>query len=87
MPQADVEFARGSTLAAVCVLLAITDATYFRWRKEYGGMTVDQARRLKALGQASASRALGQPRVMQRSTARVRDDESPLAGRIGKCCR
>ena len=33
--QADVELARGSTVAAVCKLLGITDATYFRWRKEY----------------------------------------------------
>ena len=36
--QADVALARGSTVAAVCKLLGITDATYFRWRKEYGGM-------------------------------------------------
>ncbi len=49
--QADVEFAPGRTVAAMCKLLGITDATYFRWRKEYGGMKVDQAKRLKALGQ------------------------------------
>jgi transposase-like protein len=41
-------------VAAVCKLLGITDATYFRWRKEYGGMKVDQARRLKALEQENA---------------------------------
>ncbi len=52
--QADFELARGSTVAAVCKLLGITDATYFRWRKEYGGMKVDQAKRLKALEQESA---------------------------------
>ena len=52
--QADVELARGSTVAAVCKLLGITDATYFRWRKEYGGMKVDQAKRLKALEQEIA---------------------------------
>ena len=52
--QADVELARGSTVAAVCKLLGITDATYFRWRKEYGGMKVDQAKRLKALEQENA---------------------------------
>jgi transposase-like protein len=38
----------------VCKLLGITDATYFRWRKEYGGMKVDQAKRLKALEQENA---------------------------------
>jgi transposase-like protein len=52
--QADVELARGSTVAAVCKLLGITDATYFRWRKEYGGMKVDQAKCLKALEQENA---------------------------------
>jgi len=52
--QADVELARGSMVAAVCKLLGITDATYFRWRKEYGGMKVDQAKRLKALDQENA---------------------------------
>ena len=41
-------------MAAVCKLLGITDATYFRWRKEYGGMKVDQAKRLKALEQENA---------------------------------
>ncbi len=52
--QADVELARGGTVAAVCKLLGITDATYFRWRKEYGGMKVDQAKRLKTLEQENA---------------------------------
>jgi putative transposase len=52
--QADVELARGSTVAAVCMLLGITDATYFRWRREYGGMKGDQAKRLKALEQENA---------------------------------
>ena len=36
--QADVELARGSTVAALCKLLGVTDATCFRWRKEYGWM-------------------------------------------------
>jgi putative transposase len=41
-------------VAAVCKLLGITGATYFRWRKEYDGMKVDQATRLKALEQENA---------------------------------
>lgn len=36
-------------LGEVCRQLEITDATYFRWRKEYGGLRVDQAKRLKEL--------------------------------------
>ena len=52
--QADVELARGNTAAAVCKLPGITDATYFGWRKGYGGTKVDQAKRLKALDQGNA---------------------------------
>jgi transposase-like protein len=47
--QADVELAKGQTVAAVCELLGVTEQTYFRWRKEYGGLKVDQARRFKEL--------------------------------------
>ena len=52
--QADVELAKGQTVAAVCKLLGITDQTYFRWRKEYGGLKVDQAKRFKELEQENA---------------------------------
>ncbi len=38
----------------MCNLPGITDATYFRWRKEHGGMKVHQAKRLKALEQENA---------------------------------
>ncbi len=47
--QADVELGRGNTFAGVCKLLGVSEPTYFRWRKEYGGLKVDQARRLKEL--------------------------------------
>ena len=47
--QADVELAKGQTVSAVYKLIGITDQTYFRWRKEYGGLKVDQARRFKEL--------------------------------------
>jgi transposase-like protein len=33
----------------VCRKLGITDQTYYRWRKEYGGLRVDQAKRLREL--------------------------------------
>jgi len=36
-------------VAEVCRKIEVTDQTYFRWRKEYGGMRVDQAKRLKSL--------------------------------------
>ena len=52
--QADVELAKGQTIAAVCKLLGVTEQTYFRWRKEYGGLKVDQAKRFKELEQENA---------------------------------
>ncbi|MEM9110217.1 MAG: transposase, partial [Planctomycetota bacterium] len=45
--EADVLLGQGSTVKAVCKRLEITNKTYYRWRKEYGGLKVDQAKRLK----------------------------------------
>ena len=47
--EAEVELAKGKTVAEVCRKLTITEQTYYRWRKEYGGLRVDQARRFKEL--------------------------------------
>jgi putative transposase len=47
--EAEVKTAEGTALAQVCKDLAITEQTYYRWRKEYGGLKLDQARRLKQL--------------------------------------
>jgi putative transposase len=47
--EAEVEQAKGATVAQACKKLGITDQTYYRWRREYGGLKVDQARRLKLL--------------------------------------
>jgi transposase-like protein len=47
--EADVEAGRGKTVAEICRHLGITEVTYYRWRKEYGGLRVDQAKRLKEL--------------------------------------
>jgi putative transposase len=52
--QADVELARGKTVSVVCKQIGVTDQTYFRWRKEYGGLKVDQARRFKELEQENS---------------------------------
>ena len=47
--QADVELSKGHTTVQVCKKLGIAEQTYYRWRREYGGLSVDQARRLKEL--------------------------------------
>ena len=41
--------AQGQTVEQVVRQLGVTDQTYYRWRKEYGGLKVDQAKRLKEL--------------------------------------
>ncbi len=47
--EAEIELAKGQKTAEVIRKLGITEQTYYRWRKEYGGLRVDQARRLKEL--------------------------------------
>jgi transposase-like protein len=47
--QAEVLLNQGETVAVVCRKIEVTGQTFYRWRKEYGGMRVDQAKRLKEL--------------------------------------
>jgi putative transposase len=52
--QVEVAVASGKTTAQANKEAFITEQTYYRWRKEYGGLQVDQARRLKELEQENA---------------------------------
>ena len=47
--EADVLISQGKKVVDVIKALGITDVTYYRWRQEYGGMSVSQAKRLKEL--------------------------------------
>jgi transposase-like protein len=47
--EADVLLGQGKTIHEVVKQLGITDQTYYRWRKSYGGLKVDQAKRLRDL--------------------------------------
>ena len=47
--EAEVLLGQGGTVGEVNRKLGITEQTYYRWRREYGGMRVEQARRLKEL--------------------------------------
>jgi transposase-like protein len=49
--EAEVLQSQGLTIGMICKQLEIHEQTYYRWRKEYGGIRVDQAKRLKALEQ------------------------------------
>ena len=48
--EAEVELSRGQTVSQVSKNLGVCEQTYYRWRKEYGGIRIDQAKRLKELG-------------------------------------
>lgn len=47
--EAEVLLSQGSTVAEVSRKLGIREQAYYRWRREYGGMRIEQARRLKEL--------------------------------------
>ena len=47
--EAEVALARGASVKEACRELEITEHTYDRWRREYGGLKLDQAKRLKQL--------------------------------------
>jgi putative transposase len=47
--EADVRLSRGETIGQICRMLAVSEQSYYRWRREYGGLKVDQATRLKDL--------------------------------------
>jgi putative transposase len=52
--QAEVMVGQGKSIAEVFREIDVTANTYYRWRKEYGGLGLDQARRLKDLEQENA---------------------------------
>ncbi len=47
--EAEVALAQGESVAQVARQLGVAEQTYYRWRREYGGLQVDQAKRLKEL--------------------------------------
>jgi len=52
--QIEVGVSNGKTTPQACKEAGIVEQTYFRWRKEYGGLQIDQAKRLKELEQENA---------------------------------
>ena len=49
-----LRLSQGASVAEVVRALAISEVTYYRWRKEYGGMRVEQAKRLKEVEKENA---------------------------------
>jgi putative transposase len=52
--EADAQLATGATVPDLCKSLGVSEATYYRWKREYGGMQVDQLKRLKELEKENA---------------------------------
>jgi putative transposase len=47
--EAEIELSRGKQPAEVCRKLGVCEQTYYRWKREYGGLKLEQAKRLKEL--------------------------------------
>jgi putative transposase len=69
--EAEVELAKGRTVGEVCKRLSVTEQTYYRWRKEYGALGMNQAKRLKELERENARLKSGGGE----SSARQRDPQ------------
>ena len=52
--EAEVHINQGISISEASRKIGVTEQTYYRWRREYGGMRVDQARRLKELERGNA---------------------------------
>jgi putative transposase len=54
LQEAQASLSAGRELAAVCQMLGISEQTYYRWRKKYGGMKAEEAKRLALLEEENA---------------------------------
>lgn len=52
--EAELLLNQGAAVGEACRKIGVTEQTYYRWRKEYGGMRVEQARKLKELEKENA---------------------------------
>ena len=52
--EVEVMLSQGRTVGEVCRLIGVSEQSHYRWRKEYGGLKINQAHRLKALEQENA---------------------------------
>ena len=73
--QVEVAVAGGKSVGVAVREIGVTDHTYYRWRREYGGLNLDQARRLKKLEQDNArlKRSVGGPALDKPTIASLSD--------------
>jgi len=56
--QIEVETAQGKSIAVACKEADVSEQSYYRWRKEYGGLKVDQAKKMKELERENGKRSV-----------------------------
>ena len=91
---AEFLFSQGKNVSEACRQIGVTDQTYYRWRKEYGGVRTDQAKRRRKgehvrvrlgrdrVSECRACCVLGQSRSTQRRTLYIPGDEPCLVQRM-----
>jgi len=52
--EAEVLLVQGQRVGEICRRIEVSEQSYYRWRREYGGLKIDQARRLKDLEQENS---------------------------------
>jgi transposase-like protein len=52
--EAEVALAQGMTIGAICRQLSISEQSYYRWRKQYGGLKISQVKRMKDMERENA---------------------------------
>ena len=77
--EAEVALAQGQSIGQACRTLGVSEQSYYRWRKEYGGLRTDQAKRLKDLEKENGRL---RDRVPARGVRALRSTRLP-AGRAG----
>ena len=61
--EAEVALAQGQSVGQACRTLGVSEQSYYRWRKEYGGLRTDQAKRLKDLEKENGRLRNGLPPI------------------------
>jgi transposase-like protein len=52
--EAEVALAQGMTIGAICRQLSVSEQSYYRWRKQYGGLKISQVKRMKDIERENA---------------------------------
>ena len=52
--EAEILLGQGNTISVITRKIGVSDYTYYRWRKEYGGLRIEQAKKLKSLEKENA---------------------------------